>query len=90
MKSILHVLRNFTHLSSFHSFRSIIQSIKISKSAIHFSNSFQTKQLIHDQSELCLSVGDPRNAKLFLDKCDGSANQMFTFTNIYTQDDFDF
>ena len=50
---------------------------------------FQTQQIIHAESQLCLSVGDPSKAKLFLDKCDGSANQIFTFTNIYSQDDFD-
>ncbi|KAL5247729.1 hypothetical protein ACHWQZ_G019572 [Mnemiopsis leidyi] len=49
-----------------------------------------TQQIIHAESQLCLSVGDPSKPKLFLDHCDGSAHQMFTFTNIYSQDDFDF
>ncbi|XP_063692928.1 polypeptide N-acetylgalactosaminyltransferase 1-like [Bolinopsis microptera] len=53
----------------------------------HYSS---TQQIIHAESQLCLSVGDPSKPKLFLDKCDGSARQIFSFTNIYSQDDFDF
>jgi len=48
-----------------------------------------TKQIIHQQSQLCLTVGDSRHSKLFLAKCDDNVSQEWVFTNIYQNDEFE-